>query len=216
MNNEKMNSKIKLPNNSSLVILIFVILKFRNIGRSTFFRSKFWPSPVGHIFHVPESIQIANWNASVIIANKNLTMVHIFCGFLLFSNSSNIIHTIFEGAHFAPARTLCPGPPYMKTLIYMKFFLHLDQKSWILNMFSNEILHCFYKLFGWLNERIYNHKQFQKKEFQNFTKILETQCVFKKTNQSHGNIKDFLIILGIFFLRIVLKKSIMFMQNQCS
>ena len=34
---------------------------------------------VGYIFHMPESIQIANWNASVIIANKNLTMVHILC-----------------------------------------------------------------------------------------------------------------------------------------
>ena len=30
-NNEKINSKIKLSNNSSLVIVIFVILKFRNI-----------------------------------------------------------------------------------------------------------------------------------------------------------------------------------------
>ena len=34
MNNEKIKSKIKLSNNSFLVILIFVILKFRNIGRS--------------------------------------------------------------------------------------------------------------------------------------------------------------------------------------
>ena len=41
MNNEKINSKIKLSNNSFFVILIFVILKFRNIGRSTFRRSKF-------------------------------------------------------------------------------------------------------------------------------------------------------------------------------
>ena len=36
---------------------------------------------VGYIFHVQESIQIANWNASVIIANKNWTKVHIFCRF---------------------------------------------------------------------------------------------------------------------------------------
>ena len=35
----------------------------------------------GYIFHVPESIQIADWNVSVIIANKNLTMVHIFWTF---------------------------------------------------------------------------------------------------------------------------------------
>ena len=41
MNNEKKNSKIKLSNNSSFVILIFVILKFRNIGHSAFRRSKF-------------------------------------------------------------------------------------------------------------------------------------------------------------------------------
>ena len=45
MNNEKINSKIKLSNNSSFVILIFVIFIFRNIGRSTFRRSKFWPPP---------------------------------------------------------------------------------------------------------------------------------------------------------------------------
>ena len=45
MNNEKINSKIKLSNNSSFVILIFVILKFRNIGCSTLYRSKFWPPP---------------------------------------------------------------------------------------------------------------------------------------------------------------------------
>ena len=38
MNNEKIKSKIKLSNNSSFVILIFVNLKFQNIGRS-----KFWP-----------------------------------------------------------------------------------------------------------------------------------------------------------------------------
>ena len=35
---QKWNSKIELSNNSSFVILIFAILKFRNIGRS-----KFWP-----------------------------------------------------------------------------------------------------------------------------------------------------------------------------
>ena len=45
MNNEKINSKIKLSNNLSFIILIFVILKFRNIGRSTFRRSKCWPPP---------------------------------------------------------------------------------------------------------------------------------------------------------------------------
>ena len=45
MNNEKINSKIKLSNNSSFVILSFVIFKFRNIGRSTFLRSKFWAPP---------------------------------------------------------------------------------------------------------------------------------------------------------------------------
>ena len=45
MNNEKINSVIKLSNNSSFVILIFVILKLRNIGRSTFRHSKYWPPP---------------------------------------------------------------------------------------------------------------------------------------------------------------------------
>ena len=41
MDDEKINSKIKISNNSSFVIFIFVILEFRNIGRSTFCRSKF-------------------------------------------------------------------------------------------------------------------------------------------------------------------------------
>ena len=40
MNNEKINSEMKLSNNSSFVIVVFVILKFRNVGRSTFRRSK--------------------------------------------------------------------------------------------------------------------------------------------------------------------------------
>ena len=45
LKNEKLNYKIKWSNNSSFVILIFAILKFRNIDRSTFRRSKFWPPP---------------------------------------------------------------------------------------------------------------------------------------------------------------------------
>ena len=36
---------MKLSNNSSFVILIFAILKFWNIDRSTFRRSKFWLPP---------------------------------------------------------------------------------------------------------------------------------------------------------------------------
>ena len=36
---------------------------------------------VGYIFHVPESIQIANGNTSVIVANKNLAMAQIFVEF---------------------------------------------------------------------------------------------------------------------------------------
>ena len=46
LKNEKLNSKIRLSNNSSFVILIFAILKFRNIGRSTCHRFKFWPPPI--------------------------------------------------------------------------------------------------------------------------------------------------------------------------
>ena len=42
---KKINSIIKLSNNSSFVILVFAILKFRNTGRSTFCRSKFYPPP---------------------------------------------------------------------------------------------------------------------------------------------------------------------------
>ena len=41
LKNKKLNSKIKLSDNSAFVILIFTILKFRNIGHSTFDRSKF-------------------------------------------------------------------------------------------------------------------------------------------------------------------------------
>ena len=45
LKNEKLNSKIKISNNSCFVILILAILKFRNIGRFTLCRSKFWPPP---------------------------------------------------------------------------------------------------------------------------------------------------------------------------
>ena len=45
LKNEKLNSKTKLSNNSSSVILIFAILKNRHIARSTFHRSKFWTPP---------------------------------------------------------------------------------------------------------------------------------------------------------------------------
>ena len=51
MNNEKINSKMKLLNNSPFVILIFVILKFRNIGRYTFRRSKFWLTPLKSLYY---------------------------------------------------------------------------------------------------------------------------------------------------------------------
>ena len=45
MSNEKINSKIKLSNNSSFTILIFSILKFWNIGCSTFEHFKFCTPP---------------------------------------------------------------------------------------------------------------------------------------------------------------------------
>ena len=75
MNNEEINSKIKISNNSSFVILIFVILKSRNIGCSPFRRSKFWPPPVllyfqivinGETFFVQchvniVTVRVANW-----------------------------------------------------------------------------------------------------------------------------------------------------------
>ena len=48
LRNEKLNSKVKLSNNWYFVILMFAILKFRNIGRSIFRRSKFWPHPTAH------------------------------------------------------------------------------------------------------------------------------------------------------------------------
>ena len=42
---KKVKSIMKLSNNSSFVILIFAILKFRNIDRFVFRRLKLWPSP---------------------------------------------------------------------------------------------------------------------------------------------------------------------------
>ena len=45
----KKSAKIKLSNNSSFFILIFAISEFRNTGRSTFRRSKFWPPLVWSI-----------------------------------------------------------------------------------------------------------------------------------------------------------------------
>ena len=44
--NKKINSIIKLSNISSFVILIFAILKFRNVSRFTFRRLKFWSPPL--------------------------------------------------------------------------------------------------------------------------------------------------------------------------
>ena len=56
--NEKLNSKIKLSNNTSFVILTFPILKFRNIGRSTFRRSKFRPPPVFSPKNIPNKFWV--------------------------------------------------------------------------------------------------------------------------------------------------------------
>ena len=66
MSNEKINSKIKLSNNSSFAILIIVILKFRNIGRSTFEHSKFCTPPYiynrsGRLWIIAMIIDNAPW-----------------------------------------------------------------------------------------------------------------------------------------------------------
>ena len=66
---EKLNSKIKLSNNSSFVILIFIILKFRNINHSTFRRSKIWPPPIRWIWRWTESSGIPNILCYASIAN---------------------------------------------------------------------------------------------------------------------------------------------------
>ena len=52
MSDEKINSKIILSNKSSFTILVFVILKFRNIGRSTFEHSKFCTPPTDKIYFI--------------------------------------------------------------------------------------------------------------------------------------------------------------------
>ena len=51
-NNKKNNSKIEKSNNSTLVILIFEIFESRNIGRSLFGRSKFWPPLYMNLFFI--------------------------------------------------------------------------------------------------------------------------------------------------------------------
>ena len=78
MNNEKINLKIKLPNNSSFVLLVFVILKFQNIGRSTFYRSKFSP---------PHK----NWQILKLFVHSILIIFFIFqiVKFLIFKKISN-------------------------------------------------------------------------------------------------------------------------------
>ena len=65
MNNEKINSKIKPSKISSFVILIFLILKFRNIDRSTFRRSKFWPPPKFPIIFSPCTSLATVWVYSI-------------------------------------------------------------------------------------------------------------------------------------------------------
>ena len=55
---------------------------------------------LGYIFHVSDSIQIANQNTFVIITIKNLTMVHIF--FTVFKFFLYIFNIIFDGIHFSP------------------------------------------------------------------------------------------------------------------
>ena len=67
----KIHSKIKPRNNSSFVILIFAISKFRNIDRSTFSRSKFRPPPLstprreGAVFTLVSNKQMLQLMASI-------------------------------------------------------------------------------------------------------------------------------------------------------
>ena len=71
LKNEKLNSKIKLSNNLSFVTSIFTISKFRNIGCSTFRRSKFRPPPVN--FQIPNlsHSKIVFFNILTLIQEKN-------------------------------------------------------------------------------------------------------------------------------------------------
>ena len=54
LNNHKNKELIEKSNYSSFVISIFEVSNFRNIGRYTFGRSKFWPPP-------PENVMIDSW-----------------------------------------------------------------------------------------------------------------------------------------------------------
>ena len=53
-----MNSKIKLSNNSSVAILIFVILKFWNIGPFTFEHSKFCTRPFSNLDKLSNTLSV--------------------------------------------------------------------------------------------------------------------------------------------------------------
>ena len=67
MNNEKINSKIKISNNSSCVILIFVILKFQNIGFLHSVVPNFDPHP--NIFEIFFQYYGAMWDIYLIGIN---------------------------------------------------------------------------------------------------------------------------------------------------
>ena len=62
---------IKLSNNSSFVILIFPIFKFRNIGRSTFLRSKFWFPPIAHFKLVTVHFKMFSDQALIILPSSS-------------------------------------------------------------------------------------------------------------------------------------------------
>ena len=94
----KKRLKIKSSNNSSFAILIFVILKFRSIGRSTFDHSKFCTSPnkLKHSSHNATGKKY-KWNCSLIF--------HIFLSLweiIYKSNKYNVCSflSIFIFVHF--------------------------------------------------------------------------------------------------------------------
>ena len=98
LKNEKLNSKIKLSNHPSFVILIFAILIFRNIGRSTFRRSKFWPPPkiwikIKIIWKTIKTLILDNNDVKKLLKNqkmfdKLIDEIFVFCIWMNFDRFS--------------------------------------------------------------------------------------------------------------------------------
>ena len=137
----KKNSKIKLSKNSYFVILIFVILKFLNIGRSTFRRFKFLPPPKFIIFKIWKIIKIAKidnfWNclsirysAVLAILPQSVFLHSIIPNFvshpieILFAMCTVILYRLNKTKqrhHWPPVAALLYFPPAFSRIIWINW-----------------------------------------------------------------------------------------------